>query len=135
MGNGTLMSGLHCFCFCTIGNRFSGRGLLPGKWQRRRPGIKQTQRGSHLGPTSQPQLLRKPEGGARSTEAQRQLHSHQEPRQTKLLVQSGSRTITAVSRRCQSETIDSTMSTNPHHQSLPHFHNPTWHCTLRSNVI
>lgn len=78
----------------------SGRGLLP--WQQRgqqerRPGFEQTQRRTHMGRGGQLQLLREPEGGAGSAEAQRQLRRHQEPRETQLLVQSGPRPVPEVS--------------------------------------
>lgn len=85
----------------------SGRSLLPQQqqrqqqqqWQQRwRADFKQTQCGSNMGPGSQPQLLRELEGGTSSTAAQRQLCCHQEPRETKLLVQSGACPVTKVRR-------------------------------------
>lgn len=79
---------------------FSWWSLLPRRrrWPRWRPSFQQTQRGSHLGPGRRLQLLREPEGGTGSAQAQRQLRGPQEPRPAQLLVQSGARQVTAVSR-------------------------------------
>lgn len=64
--------------------------LLPRQQQRqRRHCLKQTQRGADMGSRSHLQLLREPEGGAGPAEAQRQLRSDQEPRETQLVVESG----------------------------------------------